>query len=68
MSFAVQEEMEHLQKEISGYTGKVFREIFGKGPQSVQTSIGFTFITIYLRNFITPAEQVLMGQDQVMTI
>ncbi|MEB1808201.1 MAG: DUF2294 domain-containing protein [Bacillaceae bacterium] len=60
--------IENLQKDISGFTGKLFRDIFGRGPQSVYTSIGYTFISIYLRNFITPSEQVLLHQDQVMTI
>ncbi|PGT82266.1 Na-translocating system protein MpsC family protein [Bacillus sp. AFS040349] len=57
-----------LQKDISGYVGKMFRESFGKGPQSVYTSVGYTFITIYLRNFLTPSERVLLEQDQIMTI
>ncbi|WP_235848313.1 Na-translocating system protein MpsC family protein [Litchfieldia alkalitelluris] len=57
-----------IQKEVSGYTGKMFRDIFGRGPQSVYTSFGYTFITIYLRNFLTPSEKVLLEQDQVMTI
>lgn len=57
-----------LQKDISGYVGKMFRESFGKGPQSVYTSVGYTYITIYLRNFLTPSERVLLEQDQVMTI
>nr|WP_272495823.1 Na-translocating system protein MpsC family protein [Bacillus pinisoli] len=57
-----------FQKEISGYVGKLVRDIFGKGPQSVNTTIGYTFVTIYLRNFITPSERVLLEQDQVMTI
>ncbi|WP_456277249.1 Na-translocating system protein MpsC family protein [Bacillus sp. AK128] len=58
----------HLQKEISGYIGKLFREIFGKGPQSVNTTIGYTFTTIYMRNFLSPSERVLLDQDQEMTI
>ncbi|MCM3165090.1 DUF2294 domain-containing protein [Metabacillus litoralis] len=61
-------EIVSLQKDISGYVGKMFRESFGKGPQSVYTSVGYTYITIYLRNFLTPSERVLLEQDQVMTI
>lgn len=57
-----------LQKEISGYTGRMFRDSFGKGPQSVYTSFGYTFLTIYLRNFLTPSEKVLLEKDQIMTI
>ncbi|GAE26107.1 hypothetical protein JCM9140_2135 [Halalkalibacter wakoensis JCM 9140] len=57
-----------LQQEISGYTGRLLRDNFGKGPESVFVSIGYTFITIYLKKFITPSERILMEQDQVMDV
>ncbi|MDT8860894.1 DUF2294 domain-containing protein [Alkalihalobacillus sp. MEB130] len=64
MEFAEKE----LQQEIGGYTGRLLRDNFGKGPESVFVSIGYTFITIYLRKFITPSEKILMEQDQVMDV
>ncbi|GAE37053.1 Na-translocating system protein MpsC family protein [Halalkalibacter akibai] len=57
-----------LQQEVGGYIGRMLREHFGKGPESVFVSVGYTFMTVYLRNFITPAERILMEQDQVMDI
>ena len=57
--------------ELSNYISKLLRENFGKGPQFVHVSIGFTFITIYIRNFITPQERVLLNQkseDRVIEI
>ncbi|MBO2944651.1 DUF2294 family protein [Paenibacillus sp. F411] len=52
-----------LQQLIASYTGKVLRERFGKGPESVIVSMGGQYITIYLRNFLTPSERVLLQQD-----
>lgn len=48
-----------LQKLISSYTGKLIRTHFGKGPESIYVSIGEKYVVIYLRNFISPVEQVL---------
>ncbi|MGG1675227.1 Na-translocating system protein MpsC family protein [Neobacillus sp. NRS-1170] len=43
---------------------RTLRENFGKGPESVFVSYNQSILTIYLRNFITPSESVLLGQDQ----
>ncbi|TLS54352.1 DUF2294 family protein [Paenibacillus antri] len=48
--------------------GRLLRDTFGKGPESVYVSIGYTFITMYLRNFLTPSEKVLMEQDQEIIV
>ncbi|WP_139367619.1 Na-translocating system protein MpsC family protein [Alkalihalobacterium alkalicellulosilyticum] len=64
----MEDDLLKIQKNISAYTGKMFREYFGKGPESVYTSLGYTILTIYLRNFLTPSEKVLLEQDQIMTI
>jgi len=56
------------QQLIASYTGKLLRDHFGKGPESVFVSIGHTFITIYLRNFLTPSEKVLLEQDHEMIV
>lgn len=63
-----EEALRKLEQDLSGYTGRLLRENFGKGPESVFVSLGYTFVTIYLRNFLTPAERVLLEQDQIMTI
>ena len=54
--------------ELSSYISKILRENFGKGPESVHVSIGKTFITFYIRNFLTPTEKVLMNQNQEQTV
>jgi uncharacterized protein YbcI len=54
----------HQQSQIASYVGKLLRDNFGKGPETVYVSLGYTFITIYLRNFMSPMERVLMEQKQ----
>lgn len=56
------------QVEISNYLGKLLRDNFGKGPESVYVSIGSCFFTIYLRNFLSPMERVLLEQEQEITV
>ncbi|WP_338470914.1 Na-translocating system protein MpsC family protein [Niallia sp. XMNu-256] len=56
---------EHQQSsELSSYISKMLRNNFGKGPESVYVSISGTFITFYIRNFLSPTEKVLMKQKQ----
>jgi uncharacterized protein YbcI len=50
--------------EVSSYIGKLLRNHFGRGPDSVFVSIGYPFISMYLRNFISPMEKVLIRQKQ----
>nr|WP_263326812.1 DUF2294 domain-containing protein [Neobacillus sp. Marseille-Q6967] len=54
--------------ELSNFISKILRENFGKGPESVHVSLGSTFITIYIRNFLSPTERVLLAQNQVETV
>jgi len=53
-----------VQVELASYIGRTLRENFGKGPESVFVSFNKSIMTIYLRNFITPSETVLLGQGQ----
>jgi uncharacterized protein YbcI len=57
-------ENKQVQTELAGYIGRTLRENFGKGPESVFVSYNDTVMTIYLRNFISPSENVLLGQQQ----
>lgn len=50
--------------ELSSYISKTLRDSFGKGPESVHVSLGKTFIIVYIRNFLTPTEKVLLNQKQ----
>jgi uncharacterized protein YbcI len=54
--------------ELSSYISKILRDNFGKGPESVHISLGGTFITVYIRNFISPTEKVLIKQAQEETV
>ena len=52
-----------IQQLIASYTGRLLREHFGKGPESVLVSMGGYYVTIYLRKFLTPSERILLEQD-----
>lgn len=58
----------HFQNEIASHIGKLLRDAFGKGPQSIYVSIHHPFIVIYLRNFVTPTEKILLKQGQISHI
>ncbi|MBD2846919.1 DUF2294 family protein [Paenibacillus sp. IB182496] len=60
----MKEAMNHYQQLISSFTGKLLRDYFGKGPESVFVSIGSSCIAIYARKFLTPSERVLLEQKQ----
>lgn len=58
----------YSQNEIASHVGKMLRDAFGKGPQSIYVSIDRPFIVVYLRNFLTPTEKILLNQGQVQTL
>ncbi|MEH7303736.1 Na-translocating system protein MpsC family protein [Neobacillus drentensis] len=57
-------ENKQVQTELAGFIGRTLRENFGKGPESVFVSYNHSVMTVYLRNFISPSESVLLGQQQ----
>ncbi|WP_026575442.1 Na-translocating system protein MpsC family protein [Bacillus sp. UNC438CL73TsuS30] len=57
-------ENKQIQMELASYIGRTLRENFGKGPESVFVSYNQSILTVYLRNFLTPSENVLLTQDQ----
>lgn len=67
-SVGMNQQMNQYQQLITSYTGKLLRDHFGKGPESVFVSIGHKFIVIYLRNFLTPSERVLLEQDHILIV
>ncbi|WHX98174.1 Na-translocating system protein MpsC family protein [Neobacillus sp. DY30] len=50
--------------ELSSYISKTLRDYFGKGPEAVHVTLGKTFMIVYIRNFLSPTERVLMNQNQ----
>lgn len=57
-------EVSMLEKEISGYIGKVLRENFGRGPGNVFCTISKPFASIYITNFLSPMENTLLTNHQ----
>ncbi|WP_180955192.1 Na-translocating system protein MpsC family protein [Peribacillus deserti] len=57
--------MENKSPEIviASYVGKLLRDNFGKGPESVYVSIAGEFIVIHIRKFISPMEEALLKQE-----
>lgn len=64
----IMQDSQQQQQFIGSTIGKLLRDSFGKGPESVYVATGSTFITMYLRNFLLSSERVLMEQGQEMTI
>lgn len=58
----------YFQNEIASHIGKMLRDAFGKGPQSIYVSVERPFVTVYLRNFLTPTERILLNQGQIRAI
>ncbi|RSD25421.1 DUF2294 domain-containing protein [Mesobacillus subterraneus] len=57
-------EVELLEKEISGYIGRLLRENFGRGPGNVFCTISRPFACIYITNFLSPMENTLISNQQ----
>lgn len=53
-----------LEKEISGYIGRLLRENFGRGPGNVFCTISNPFVSIYITNFLSPMENTLLTNQQ----
>ncbi|RFU65079.1 DUF2294 domain-containing protein [Peribacillus glennii] len=55
------------EKEIGSYIGRLLREYFGKGPGAVFAMVADPYITIYIKDFLTPMEHKFLKQDQNFT-
>jgi uncharacterized protein YbcI len=61
-------EKNELLTELNSFVGRLLRDHFGKGPESVYVSMNTHTITFHLRGFLSPMEKILMIQNQEMTI
>lgn len=57
-----------LEKEISGYIGRLLRESFGKGPRAVYSTFSAPFIVVHITGFLSPVEKSLMGRQQTLYV
>ncbi|ASA24220.1 Na-translocating system protein MpsC family protein [Paenibacillus donghaensis] len=53
-----------LTSQLASYAGRLLRERFGKGPESIYASIGEQCITLHIRNFIGPVETFLLNKEE----
>ncbi|WP_223703411.1 Na-translocating system protein MpsC family protein [Sutcliffiella deserti] len=56
------------QLELASSIGKLLRDHFGKGPESIYVTISDPYVTVYLRNFLTPMEQALLKEHHSITV
>jgi uncharacterized protein YbcI len=68
MSITQSSRTQDVNQQIGNYIGKLLRDTFGKGPETVYVSTGRTFFTAYLRNFMSPMERMFMENDQWETV
>ncbi|MCM3117292.1 DUF2294 domain-containing protein [Neobacillus sp. MER 74] len=64
MSKSTQENLLYLSSTFS----KLLKRRFGKGPETCTMMSKGNRLYIYMRNFITPAEEVLLENDQLMLV
>jgi uncharacterized protein YbcI len=55
-------QIEEQQKQIGSYLGRVLRDHFGKGPESVYVSVDPCCIVMHIRKFLSPIEKVMLDQ------
>nr|WP_239565398.1 Na-translocating system protein MpsC family protein [Brevibacillus fulvus] len=53
---------------MGNFLAKLLRDTFGKGPESIHVSMGHAFIVIYIRNFLSPMERLLIEKDEEQTV
>ncbi|WP_409291370.1 Na-translocating system protein MpsC family protein [Peribacillus sp. SCS-37] len=61
-------DIKEQQTKLANNFGKLLRDKFGKGPHSIHAVVASPFVLIYVRGFISPMEQILLDQDQEITV
>ncbi|WP_409299990.1 Na-translocating system protein MpsC family protein [Peribacillus sp. SCS-155] len=56
------------QTKLANNLGRLLRDKFGKGPEAVHVTVKKPFVLVYVRGFISAMEQVLLDQDQEITV
>lgn len=57
-------DIKRKEKELGSFIGKILRDHFGKGPGSVFATISPPYITLYIKNFLSPIENKLLDTEQ----
>ncbi|WP_082233121.1 Na-translocating system protein MpsC family protein [Halobacillus massiliensis] len=61
-------EVREQQTKMANNFGKLLRDKFGKGPQAIHVTISPPYVLIYLSGFVSATEQVLLEQEQELTV
>ncbi len=59
---------QNINQQIGNFIGKLLRDTFGKGPESVYIAAGHTCFVAYVRNFMSPMEKILIEHEQEDTV
>ncbi|WP_046173457.1 Na-translocating system protein MpsC family protein [Domibacillus indicus] len=57
-------DIKRKEKELGSFIGKILRDHFGKGPGAVFATISPPYITVYIKNFLSPMENKLLNTEQ----
>ncbi|CEG27268.1 Na-translocating system protein MpsC family protein [Bacillus sp. B-jedd] len=57
-----------IEKEISGYIGRLLRESFGRGPKAVYSTYSDPFIVVHITGFMSPVEKSLIDCQQTLYV
>ncbi|GGN97802.1 Na-translocating system protein MpsC family protein [Saccharibacillus kuerlensis] len=58
---------QEIVNAITGYTGKLLRKRFGKGPEALGVFFDDRSIVLHLENFMSPIEEVLLAREDEKT-
>ena len=57
-----------IEKELSGYIGRLFRENFGRGPGNVNCTYEAPFITVHITSFLSQMEKALLDNNNAVYV
>ncbi|KSU80962.1 Uncharacterized conserved protein [Fictibacillus enclensis] len=57
-------QINNLQIKLGSMIGKMLRDRFGKGPESIYVTITPSFVAVVIKNFLSPLEQMLLNKGK----
>ncbi|TFE02327.1 Na-translocating system protein MpsC family protein [Jeotgalibacillus salarius] len=61
-------DIKKIEKDLGSFVGKLLRDHFGKGPGAVFATIAPPYITIYIKDFLSPMENKLLDNKQSKSV
>lgn len=57
-----------VQKELGSFVGRLLREQFGRGPETIFATISGSVVTIYFTKFLSPLEKTLLQKEESLYV